>query len=147
MIYKATMADIDAVADLATQLWTWHSKEDMVARYTAQIPNENCAVFVYAAKDGDPISGYAHCQLRRDYVEGCTTSPVGYLEGIFVSPENRSKGVARELLKAGEDWAREKGCTEFASDCELSDILSSRFHTKAGFKVANRIIHFTKKLD
>jgi aminoglycoside 6'-N-acetyltransferase I len=71
---------------------------------------------------------------------------VGYLEGIFVSEPYRKKGIARQLLTACEGWAKEKGCTEFASDCELTNIQSLRFHQSIGFEEANRIICFTKKL-
>lgn len=90
--------------------------------------------------------GFAQCQLRRDYVEGTESSPVGYLEGIFVAEEYRHQGVARKLLAACEIWAKEQGCTEFASDCELANTASLRFHLNVGFQEANRIICFTKKL-
>ena len=90
--------------------------------------------------------GFAQCQLRRDYVEGTETSPVGYLEGIYVVEECRKKGIAGALLDACESWAREKGCAEFASDCELENAQSLRFHLSMGFEEANRIICFTKKL-
>jgi hypothetical protein len=52
----------------------------------------------------------------------------------------------KALLTACEDWARTKGCTEFASDCELTNTQSLRFHLNVGFTEANRIICFTKKL-
>lgn len=81
-----------------------------------------------------------------DYVEGTATSPVGYLEGIFIKPEYRNKGLARELIKACEEWAKEKGCKEFASDCELHNEESRRFHMATGFDEANRIICFVKKI-
>ena len=58
----------------------------------------------------------------------------------------RKQGVARDLLSACETWAKEKGCTEFASDCELSNVQSLQFHLNVGFEEANRIICFTKKL-
>ena len=90
--------------------------------------------------------GFAQCQLRRDYVEGTSTSPVGYLEGIYVCPEYRGAGLARALLSRCEAWAREQGCSEFASDCELTNTASLAFHQALGFTEANRIICFTKKL-
>lgn len=58
----------------------------------------------------------------------------------------RKKGIAKALLAACEDWAKEKGCTEFASDCELDNTQSLQFHLHMGFGEANRIICFTKKL-
>ena len=76
--------------------------------------------------DEKPIA-FAHCQLRHDYVEGTESSPVGYLEGIFVEEAYRRKGFAADLLAECERWAREKGCSEFASDCELDNEESLKF--------------------
>lgn len=90
--------------------------------------------------------GFAQCQLRYDYVEGTKTTPVGYLEGIFVKESYRNKGYAKELLTECEAWAKENGCHEFASDCEIDNIDSFHFHTAMNFTEANRIICFTKEL-
>ena len=94
----------------------------------------------------DEAVGFAQCQLRYDYVEGTESSPVGYLEGIFIAEGYRGKGFAKELLGECQKWAREKGCTEFASDCELDNVTSQQFHMAMGFEEANRVICFTKKL-
>ena len=88
----------------------------------------------------------AQCQLRHDYVEGTESSPVGYLEGIFVSDAFRHQGIAGRLLYSCEEWARTMGCREFASDCELTNEESRQFHLRMGFAEANRIICFTKSL-
>lgn len=80
-------------------------------------------------------------------MEGTQSSPVGYLEGIFVLPAYRNQGRAWALLAACERWAGEKGCTEFASDCELDNSGSLAFHLKMGFAEANRIICFHKTLE
>ena len=79
-------------------------------------------------------------------MEGTETSPVGYLEGIYVKAPFRRRGVAGQLLRACEAWAGRMGCTEFASDCELNNMDSLSFHLRMGFEEANRIICFTKKL-
>ena len=76
--------------------------------------------------------------MRNDYVEGTDSSPVGYLEGVFVSDDCRRKGYASELVAECEKWAKEKGCTEFASDCELDNVDSVTFHAALGFEEANR---------
>ena len=90
--------------------------------------------------------GFAQCGLRADYVEGTETSPVGYLEGVFVKEEYRNHGYAKGLLLYCEEWAKYMGCTEFASDCELENIGSLKFHIAMGFAEANRIICFKKKI-
>ena len=94
----------------------------------------------------DTAVGFAQCQLRHDYVEGTKTSPVGYLEGILVEEEYRNKGYAKELLVACEQWAKSKGCSEFASDCELENEESLGFHMAMQFEEANRVICFRKSI-
>jgi aminoglycoside 6'-N-acetyltransferase I len=84
--------------------------------------------------------GVALCSLRHDYVEGCDSSPVGYLEGIIVDEKFRGSGIADILCKECEQWAKENGCLEFASDCEIDNIDSLKFHLSIGFKEENRII-------
>lgn len=94
----------------------------------------------------DKKIGFAQCQLRHDYVEGTKTTPVGYLEGIFIREEYRKQGYAKKLLFKCEEWAKEQGCSEFASDCELENGISIEFHIKMGFEEANRIVCFKKQL-
>lgn len=74
------------------------------------------------------------------------TSPVGYLEGVYVDEDCRRRGYAAQLLSACEEWAKEKGCRVFASDCELTNTDSLKFHLSLGFQEVNRIICFTKQL-
>jgi len=47
---------------------------------------------------------------------------------------------------ACEIWSKEIGCKEFASDCELENLASFKFHMAMGFEEANRIICFRKML-
>ena len=94
----------------------------------------------FLALDGDKAVGFAQCQLRHDYVEGCETSPVGFLEGVYVDDAYRRSGVARALLSACEEWARSVGCSEFASDCEIDNHDSLAWHLKNGFAEMGRTI-------
>lgn len=141
MIRKARISDLDSLTDLARKLWPDHDREELKQDLAETLKKPDAAFFL--AEDS---SGFAQCQLRYDYVEGTESSPVGYLEGIFVEESCRRRGLAKELLAACETWAREQGCREFASDCELTNTRSLRFHLSLGFEEANRIICFTKKL-
>ena len=145
MIRKAESKDLCILSELACQLWPDHTVEGMCAEYADMIAKPDAAFFLAYADE--TAVGFAQCQLRYDYVEGTDSSPVGYLEGIYVAVEYRQQGVARELLSACEGWAKEKGCTEFASDCELENTQSLQFHLNVGFEEVNRIICFTKKLE
>lgn len=144
MVRKAAPEDVKTLAALAVLLWDRHSPDELAAEFSEAVTNGDTQLFLKYEQD-TPV-GFAQCQLRHDYVEGTQTSPVGYLEGIFVKDGHRNQGFARELLAACEAWAREKGCREFASDCELDNTDSLRFHKATGFTEANRIICFTKPL-
>ena len=144
MVKRARIEDAEALAGLAIQMWTDHDIEDLTEEFRRLVTNEEAVCFLKCV-GGKPIA-FAQCQLRRDYVEGTESSPVGYLEGIFVAEEYRKQGFAAELLSECENWAKEKGCTEFASDCELDNVNSFRFHMSLGFEEANRIICFRKDL-
>lgn len=144
MIRKADLNDLSILAELSCKLWPHHTAGERLAEYGVGMANADAAFFLAYA--GETPIGFAQCQLRHDYVEGTSSSPVGYLEGIYVADEYRKQGVARELLSACESWAKTKGCTEFSSDCELDNTQSLRFHLNMGFEEANRIICFTKKL-
>ena len=144
MIQKAETADLAALAELACRLWPEHSVEEMQVEVADIIAKPDAAFFL--AYREDTAVGFAQCQLRYDYVEGTESSPVGYLEGIYVAELYRKQGLAKALLAACESWAKDKGCAEFASDCELDNTQSLQFHLNVGFREANRIICFTKKI-
>lgn len=141
---KATNSDSKAIALLAVQMWKSHTAEDLSNVFSSLMESDNNAIFLLVI-DGN-IEGFAQCGLRYDYVEGTNTSPVGYLEGIFVKQEYRKQGYAKQLLNCCEKWAKEKGCSEFASDCEIGNETSRQFHKNLGFDEVNRIICFTKKI-
>ena len=129
MILKAEREYLSQAAVLADELFPGHAPGELLAEWAALPPGE-----------------LALGEARRDYVEGTQTSPVGYLEGIYVREQYRGRGQARALLRACEDWAAERGCGEFASDCQLENTDSIAFHLGAGFAEANRIVCFVKPL-
>ena len=132
------------LAPLVKKIWSEHSIKDLERILAHYIGGKESAAF-YKCIDGKYV-GVALCCLRHDYVEGCSTSPVGYLEGIFVDKDYRNKGIAKELCVSCEKWAKSKGCSEFASDCALGNNESLAFHLNVGFKEKNRIICFRKDI-
>jgi aminoglycoside 6'-N-acetyltransferase I len=101
---------------------------------------------MFLACDGEKAIGAAHCSIRGEYVEGTDGGDVGYLEGLYVLPDYRLKDVGRGLLEQCETWAANQGCAEFASDCEVDNGESYRFHLKTGFAEVSRNIHFVKRI-
>ncbi len=102
------------------------------------------ATFVAADLEGR-LCGFVEASLRPS-AEGCTTKPVGYLEGIFVEPGFRRRGVGRLLVEEVRRWASAHGCTEFASDCRADNAASIHFHRRLGFAVAAELVHFRQAI-
>lgn len=141
---KATEKDAEALAELVKIVWPENTEEALIRIILEYMNSDDSAVFL-EKRDENSI-GVALCCLRHDYVEGCETSPVGYLEGVSVKETCRNQGVAKRLVEECEQWASAKGCYEFASDCELDNVDSLRFHMAVGFEESNRIICFRKEL-
>ena len=98
MIRKAEIQDLGALAALACRLWPDHRVDEMEAAYAPMVSNPDAAFFL--AFSEDTAVGFAQCQLRFDYVEGTGSSPVGYLEGIYVAEGFRKQGISKVLLAA-----------------------------------------------
>ena len=141
---RAEDKNAEYLSELVRIIWPEHSVEELTGIIKHYIASEDSAVFTETV-NGQYV-GVALCGLRHDYVEGCETSPVGYLEGIGIHEAFRFRGIARKLLSECEQWAKEKGCREFASDCELTNMASLNFHLSVGFQEENRIICFKKTL-
>lgn len=144
MVRKARKSDLATLVSLAVLLWDNNSTDALFYEFSEIFTKANAQFFLKFENDM-PV-GFSQCQLRYDYVEGTKTTPVGYLEGIFVKEEYRNKGYAKELLAECETWAKENGCQEFASDCEMENIDSFHFHKAMNFTEVNRIICFKKEL-
>jgi aminoglycoside 6'-N-acetyltransferase I len=93
------------------------------------------------------IVGFAEISIRSDHVEGTTKTPVPYLEGWYVDPEYRDKGVGKALVGAAEEFALEKEFTELASDAEIGNNTSIKIHKGLGFREVGRSVHFIKTLS
>ncbi len=98
-----------------------------------------------AEREGAGLLGFLEVGTR-SHAEGCTTSPVAYLEGWWVDPDARRAGVGAALVAAAEGWARARGLREIASDAELSNAGSHAAHRALGYTEVDRIVCFRKRL-
>ena len=144
MVEKATPCDSRTLAEMAVQMWNSHTVDELEKEFIEILDSKFAAIFIKYV-NGTAV-GFAQCGLRTVYVEGTESSPVGYLEGVFVEEDYRGNSYAKELLLHCEIWAKSMGCTEFASDCELDNIGSLKFHIAMGFDEVNRIICFRKRI-
>ena len=108
------------------------------------LADPDAAIFVASDPQGRLV-GFLETRLR-DHAEACETSPVGSIEAWYVDPHVRGHKLGRDLVFTAEQWAREKGCTEMASDTWLDNEGSIQAHYKLGYWEVDRLVHFVKRL-
>jgi aminoglycoside 6'-N-acetyltransferase I len=89
--------------------------------------------------------GWLESSLR-EIPESLKPEKMGYLEGWFVVPKYRRKGIGKKLVEAAEAWAREQGCSVMGSDTWPENEVSLIAHEKLGYGVYERAVNFRKKL-
>ena len=145
-VRPAREADVPAWIALRLQLWPEEadiaSPDDLRAYL-----DEPARAVAFLAFDGDDAVGFAEAEMRTDYVNGTETSPVGFVEGLFVAASHRRRGVGRALIAQVQDWTRDRGCTELASDALLDNTASHAAHRAYGFDEAERVVYFRKRVD
>jgi aminoglycoside 6'-N-acetyltransferase I len=145
-IEECAPADLGAWVALRSALWTEEGGQDLFAQAQELIGRQGAIVFLARARGGATI-GFAEATLRRDYVNGCTTSPVVFLEGLYVSPGWRRRGVARLLCRRVENWGRDLGCVEMGSDTYLDNVESQRMHQALGFEEMERVVCYRRAIS
>ncbi|MGQ0641757.1 MAG: GNAT family N-acetyltransferase [Gemmatimonadaceae bacterium] len=125
-------------------LFPHETADDIESGMREFVVRDDGRVFVAERQDGSAC-GFVEVGSR-PYADGCTTSPVGYIEAWFVDPDVRRQGYGRALLAAAEDWARSRGYREMASDTQLHNEVSREAHERSGYAEVDRIIQFRKLL-
>lgn len=143
-IVKSDPSNLNELASLALKLWPDNSWQLLRSEFEDLLGSDKD--ICYLAVVEDEYVGFIHMCLRYDYVEGSNSSPVGYVEGIYVDQEHRNKGISKQLVDAGEQWSKLLGCSQIASDAELDNCGSQAFHKKIGFREVNRIVAFLKDI-
>jgi aminoglycoside 6'-N-acetyltransferase I len=130
--------NLKPLTTLMLELWPdcLYDEEYQNCRRILTEADETC----YLLKKNNEYIAFIQLALRHDYVEGTASSPVGYIEGIYVRPLFRRSGLAGQLVQLAKKWTKEKGCGQLASDVEIDNSVSITFHKKRGFKEVNRLV-------
>lgn len=129
---------------LRLRLWPQVSEAEH-SRDMAEALARGHFVRVALGANGSAI-GFVEASKRTDYVNGTNSSPVAFLEGLYVEPGSRRKGVARVLVASVEAWASAEGCTELASDSPLENVTAHAAHRALGFEETERVVYFRRAL-
>lgn len=144
-IRRVLPPDMDEWLRLRRLLWPYSDPQEFLVDMQSMLDEPLEPVFVAVRPDGS-LGGFLEAGLRK-YADGCSTSPVGYIEGWYVDADLRLQDIGAQLAHAAEAWAREQGCREMASDCDLGNEVSLRAHLALGYTEVGRVIQFKKWLS
>jgi aminoglycoside 6'-N-acetyltransferase I len=141
--------DVEALAMLRARLWPDAPVAELRAELDAFMDRRVVSTMPLTsivAEDDGRLIGFVEVGLR-SHADGCDPKqPVGFLEGWYVEPEHRRRGVGRALIERAEAWCREQGCLEMGSDTWLDSEDSQRAHAALGYETVDRCVHFRKAL-
>ncbi|MFL6469046.1 MAG: aminoglycoside 6'-N-acetyltransferase [Pyrinomonadaceae bacterium] len=137
--------DLNEWLRLRKCLWDATDEPDHKKEMVDIIDHPGSQFVLVAEHEAGKLIGFLEVSIR-PFVEDCETDHVGYLEGWYVEPDFRGRGIGKELVRIAEQWAREKGCEEMASDAEIGNDLSIAAHQALGYIETSRLIHLRKEL-
>ena len=143
IVRRIKSEDHGGVASMRARLWPEGTRSLHLKELESQVRDRKFRAWV--ALKGREHLGFCEAYLR-PYANGCDTMPIVFLEGIWVVPAWRGKGIGWSLLGAVEAWARSRGDSEMASDALLSNTLSRRRHRAWGFQALEKVECFSKRL-
>jgi len=102
--------------------------------------------FIARSENGTAIA-FVEASIRTDYVNGATSSPVAYIEGLYVDTRFRNQGIARKLIEQIVNWALSNGIKELASDALIDNHIGHAVHRALGFTETERVVYFKKDIE
>jgi aminoglycoside 6'-N-acetyltransferase I len=142
-IRPASLSDRDGWVGLRTELWPHCTVERHALEMCLLLKAPGVVALAFV---DEKLAGFAEVSVRSDHVEGTAICPVPYLEGWYVRPSNRGRGVGRALVEFVTKWSAAEGFAEMASDAEMENTRGIQLHAQLGFREVGRTVHFVRPL-
>lgn len=140
-VRTATENDLNAIIDMGEQLqneskdyeplltFDWQQSYD---HYRKELENNSARISIATDNDG-VIAGYQYSYISvLDYL--ATDNRECTLEALYVRPEYRGKGIAKELVENAEQWAiSEMRVNRIKAGIYTGNRASEQVHLKDGF--------------
>lgn len=106
-----------------------------------QISDSNEYFSYFVIDNSNQILGLVELSSR-NIVDGCLSSPVAYLEGLYLKEEYRGRGIGKKVIRMILKWCKERGFSELATDTELTNVKAQNFYKTVGFEETDRVVEF-----
>jgi len=131
-------------ADMRVALWPDESAPEHARMIDELLDDREAINLVAEAANGETV-GFAEIAVRK-YANGCDTRPVAFLEGVWVRPQFRRRGIGARLLARAEELLAARGFRELGSDASIDNGASHAAHRAWGFSETERVVYFRKIL-
>jgi len=141
-IRTAKIGDAPALAFLATQLGYPTSPAQMADRLSHLLPDNDQAIFVIDDGSGRPVAWihvYHHWLLEEGHF-----AEIG---GLVTGEGFRRRGLGRQLMRAAEEWARQRGCAAMLLRSNVTRTEAHEFYGNIGYTNIKTSLTFIKRLD
>jgi aminoglycoside 6'-N-acetyltransferase I len=138
--------DLDEWFRLRKALWDVNDEQEHRSEMLDILGHPETQLVLVAEHGNGRAVGFLEASIR-PFAEDCETDQVGYIEGWFIEEPYRRNGIGRELISAAEEWARQKGCTEMASDVEIGNEQSLAAQSGLGYQETSLLVHLRKELN
>jgi len=138
-IRKAHPEDAFALADLALQLG-YKEEAGKVRDRLLLLLSKGHVVFV--AEAGAKIVGWVHGYLFSLLYQ----EPMGEIAALVVEKDYRKRGIGRLLVRAFEQWAKEKGCNGVFLRSNIKRVEAHKFYQAIGYDLVKTQHIFRKEL-
>ena len=146
-IRTAQPTDLNAWVAMRSDLWpeSNDSHRSEIAAYFAGSATDIVTCLVAEDGQSGALAGFIELNIR-NFAEGSRQAEVPYVEGWYVSAAFRGQQLGLALMQKAEQWARNLGYTELASDTEIDNHKSLALHLNMGFEETERVVCLLKKL-
>lgn len=153
-IRRATEQNIDTLIFLYDEFHAFHVRgvpdrlrfpAQTTDEYMAEIrqmlsdllKREDAAIFL--VRVGETAAGLAEVYIKQDEEHPLTIAHhYGYLQSLIVLESFRKHGLGKLLVRAAEQWARERGATEMQLDTWEFDAGPLHFYEHLGYRTLRR---------
>jgi aminoglycoside 6'-N-acetyltransferase I len=137
---EASATELDDWVALRQALWPDHVSTELRAEAEHILSATNAICFLAFDSDNGVVG----------FIEGAlyqgANGHYGHVEGWYVDPEFRRRGLGRRLVSQLEQWCLHRNIRTLTSDTDPRFPLSPKNHVGAGFRVLGEMTIFIKNL-
>ncbi len=147
-ISSATKGDRNRWLELRKGLWPHYGPENLEREIDELLADADKNITFLASENKNQDIPIAFIEISiRDQAPGSDGQPIPYVEGWYVVPHARKKGIGKALIEVAAEWARKRGFNKLASDTTSKYLGSKEAHRAVGFELVRMECKFIKNIS